>query len=103
MEETNYDRVRASSQPSSQGAQFSEASSTEIEMQSSKGIERGKSVSVHGDPIVVDTEPGEIVYPRKTYWQRLSVVDKKRPNRMLDIFLAPFKGFTYPAVVYAGA
>lgn len=42
------------------------------------------------------------LHPRKSLWQKLSILDKKRPNRMLDIFLAPFKGFTYPCIVYAG-
>lgn len=102
MEETNYDRVRNSAQASSQSQQSSEATLTETEKQSGKANEDGKTVAAQGEP-VVDVEPGELVYPRKTYWQRLSVVDRKRPNRMLDIFLAPFKGFTYPAVVYAGA
>lgn len=41
-------------------------------------------------------------YSRKSYWQKLSLIDKKRPNRMLDVFIAPFKGFTYPCIVYAG-
>jgi hypothetical protein len=45
-----------------------------------------------------EVEKGELRYERKTYWQKLSVIDKKRPNRMLDILVAPFKGFTYPVV-----
>lgn len=49
-----------------------------------------------------EVETGQVVYTRKTYWQKLSIVDKKRPNRMLDIFIGPFKGFTYPCIVYAG-
>ncbi|CAD0096696.1 unnamed protein product [Aureobasidium mustum] len=51
---------------------------------------------------VVAAELGHIAYPRKTYWQKLSVIDKKRPNRMLDIMWAPFKFFSFPVVVWAG-
>ncbi|KAI3542005.1 hypothetical protein CSPX01_07232 [Colletotrichum filicis] len=50
----------------------------------------------------VNTETGQMIYPRKTYIQKLSIKDKARPNRMLDIALSRLRGFTYPSVVYAG-
>ncbi|KAJ0125333.1 major facilitator superfamily transporter [Diaporthe amygdali] len=49
-----------------------------------------------------DIEEAQVIKPRKTYWQKLSLRDKRRPNRVLDVALAPFKGFLYPPVVYAG-
>ena len=47
-------------------------------------------------------EVGEVIWQRKTYWDKLGFKDKKRPNRLLPIMIAPFVGFTYPPVVYAG-
>ena len=49
-----------------------------------------------------DIEEAQVIKPRKTYWQKLSLRDRPRPNRVLDVALAPFKGFLYPPVVYAG-
>lgn len=49
-----------------------------------------------------DREIGEVIWQRKTYWDKLGFKDKKRPNRLLPIMIAPFVGFTYPPVVYAG-
>ncbi|KAF4632780.1 hypothetical protein G7Y89_g5345 [Cudoniella acicularis] len=53
-------------------------------------------------PDLTTIETGQVTYPRKTYLQKLSVIDKKRPNRILDIMLAPFKFFRFPVVVWAG-
>jgi len=47
-------------------------------------------------------ESSTVVYPRKTYLQKLSLVDKKRENRMISILAGPFRFFSYPVVVYAG-
>lgn len=49
-----------------------------------------------------DRESGEVVWQRKTYWDKLGFKDKKRPNRLLPMMAAPFVGFTYAPVVYAG-
>ena len=49
-----------------------------------------------------DRETGEVVWPRKTYWDKLGFKDKKRPNRLIPIMIALFVGFTYAPVVYAG-
>lgn len=101
MEETNYDRNLASR--TSTMAASSEASSPSesiIHVQTTK--EKSQPEAPNPDAHSMDVEQGETIYHRKTYWEKLGVVDKKRPNRLLDIFLAPFKGFTYPAVVYAG-
>ncbi|KAL3426895.1 major facilitator superfamily transporter [Phlyctema vagabunda] len=93
MEETNYDRAAAhptiSARASSEGVTESGAISSE------KGDEKTAV-----DPATA--EMGQVIYPRKTYWQKLSVIDKKRPNRILDIMWSPFKFFTFPVVVWAG-
>ena len=103
MEETNYDRkhvepsmpiVEAGQDPTPVdiiGTKAAEASEKAPEAKTS-------SPGVPGS----DSEHGQVVWPRKTYWQKLSLKDKPRPNRILDIAIAPFQGFLYPPVVYAG-
>ncbi|KAF7554062.1 hypothetical protein G7Z17_g3179 [Cylindrodendrum hubeiense] len=91
MEETNYDRKH----PSQPEVSIQPSPETSVNLESQKGQ---KTVAASQ----LDYEPGEIQWPRKTYWDKLSIKDKKRPNRLLDIMIAPFKGFTYPGVVYAG-
>lgn len=91
MEETNYDR-KLSHQPSEDVQQTSAVlasggESTTPEKKTAPVISADAETSS-------DVEKGETIYPRKTYWQKLGVVDKKRPNRMLDILIAPFKGFS---------
>lgn len=99
MEETNYDRIpdkaaMRGSAPASQSPHTAipEASAT-----------FQKSKSKHSSRVPPEAcETGEVLWPRKSYLDKLGIKDKKRPNRLLDIAIAPFKGFTYPAVVYAG-
>lgn len=91
MEETNYDRKHDAHPPVEIPSATSEAQEGSGDPDSKKAVASQQ-----------DREAGEISWPRKTYWDKLSVIDKKRPNRLLDIMLAPFKGFTYPSVVYAG-
>lgn len=97
MEETNYDRQAPqrilSGNTSTNGV--NEPSAIK-EKPDSKGGETSKCA----DPSVV--EMGQITFPRKTYLQKLSVVDKKRPNRILEIMWSPFKFFSFPVVVWAG-
>lgn len=98
MEETNYDRQAAA-------ATLSSASS--IKSVPTPGAET--KVNIDGGekaiiaPAESDTNAGEVMYPRKTYMQKLSLFgDKKRPNRILDIMWSPFKFFRFPVVVWAG-
>ncbi|KAG9649676.1 major facilitator superfamily transporter, partial [Aureobasidium melanogenum] len=114
MEETNYDRH--TTQSSSSNSQAISESTGEPGLSGSeknvaKDVVQVSDSSLSNDekssedqhpPNVVAAELGHIAYPRKTYWQKLSVIDKKRPNRMLDIMWAPFKFFTFPVVVWAG-
>ncbi|KPM43136.1 hypothetical protein AK830_g3389 [Neonectria ditissima] len=90
MEETNYDRAH--------GPELESESQVAPEISESfKAKEAGRIT-----PPAQDNESGEVSWPRKTYWDKLGIKDKKRPNRIIDIMIAPFKGFTYPSVVYAG-
>lgn len=100
MEETNYDRKHTSSHSAVETALTSNEAAGERSADSEK--ERNSEKTAPASTTNKDTETGEVVWPRKSYVQKLSLKDKPRPNRLVDIALAPFKGFTYPAVVYAG-
>jgi hypothetical protein len=114
MEETNYDRRTTTSALSSSQASLEVAGETDLSASEKNTAKNGVQVSdptfSHDKKIPEDqhstdvaaAELGQVAYPRKTYWQKLSVIDKKRPNRMLDIMWAPFKFFTFPVVVWAG-
>lgn len=103
--ETNYDRTHHTPTHAPASEVVSEVTSainsTTAREKDSKPLDSLSSSSTS------DREAGQILplYPRKSYWQKLRLFtnnNKSRPNRMLDIFLAPFKGFTYPVIVYAG-
>ncbi|KAK4615517.1 hypothetical protein CLAFUW4_10150 [Fulvia fulva] len=95
MEETNYDRVHSPHNHASVEATDAPSGLT------TPGDEKDlKHITTNPTP---DIEPGHLTtYTRKTYLSKLYLLDKPRPNRMLVIFLGPFKGFTYPVIVYAG-
>lgn len=92
MEETNYDRKHDS--PPLQAMPIP----TEAPVVSQDVTNEKSAPSTTPE----DREAGQIIWPRKSYLDKLGIKDKKRPNRMINIMIAPFKGFTYPAVVYAG-
>ncbi|KAK8017149.1 hypothetical protein PG991_008225 [Apiospora marii] len=104
MEETNYDRKHqgdGSRTPTSSPQGVSPAvTSPETGVNGTHRDEDSKTQASIALP--EDREVGEIVWPRKSYLDKLGIKDKKRPNRLLNIMWAPIKGFTYPAVVYAG-
>lgn len=107
MEETNYDRKHADSSVPNAGEKAPpnpileniNMSSTEDTVSADKGADsKTKPPSSPSS----DVEVAQVIWPRKTYLQKLSMRDTPRPNRILDIALAPFKGFLYAPVVYAG-
>jgi hypothetical protein len=102
MEETNYDR-KHDSQPLAHATIH--MTTPMVEDEKSPNQRDPKKIDAEVVPPVVsaDYESGELQWPRKTYRDKLSLKDKKRPNRLINIMIAPFKGFTYPAVVYAGS
>jgi MFS family permease len=100
MEETNYDRPATTSTTlsSSNSSSSVDAVSPSSEKTALDGGEKALSM-----PAESDTTTGQVIYPRKTYMQKLSLFgDKKRPNRILDIMWSPFKFFRFPVVVWAG-
>lgn len=107
MEETNYDRKYAHSPvpdveekaPPNSVLDNINMSNTEDAVSADKGLD---SKARQPTSPISDIEEAQVVCPRKTYLQKLSLKDRPRPNRILDIALAPFKGFLYAPVVYAG-
>lgn len=117
MEETNYDRKHpkhampaSSSVEETRGLQTRDSRSSSSEITpptaNNEAEKTSEKVSQADDSRAVvspsDSEKGELDWPRKSFVDKLSLKDKPRQNRLLDIALAPFKGFLYPPVVYAG-
>ncbi|KAF4825908.1 putative MFS-type transporter [Colletotrichum siamense] len=102
MEETNYDRPARLEDHET--PVISEAQRTESATGSEEESKVANTTEKQGTPTTnpVDSETGQVMYPRKTFVQKLGIKDKPRPNRMLDIALGALRGFTYPSVVYAG-
>jgi MFS family permease len=97
LEETNYDRKHAANPTGTETPPYAEP-----KVQSDLALGE-KTTAGEVKPLdSEDRETGEVIWPRKTYWDKLGFKDKKRPNRLIPIMLAPFVGFTYPPVVYAG-
>ncbi|EXJ88082.1 hypothetical protein A1O1_05010 [Capronia coronata CBS 617.96] len=95
MEETNYDRapVIDSTAHEPHGHADSTASAEAV------GQETKLPVSTD-----TETEHGrEVVsYHRKTYWDKLKLLDKPRPNLLLTMAARPFLFLSLPVVVYCG-
>lgn len=83
MEETNYDRAPQ-----------------DLPSESFKTDADGSPSEKAPTVAVVDEDTDN--YPRKTYWQKLSLIDKPRPNRLWPMMVAPFRFFAFPVVNYAG-
>lgn len=104
MEETNYDR-KYQGDGSHTPTSSSQVNSRSPAVASEIAVAHPQDADSKAPALVApqeDRESGEIVWPQKSYWDKLGLKDKKRPNRLLNIAWAPIKGFTYPAVVYAG-
>ncbi|TVY35541.1 putative MFS-type transporter [Lachnellula subtilissima] len=98
MEETNYDRAPL------------EMVTTPDEIPDTATPNKGE-ISISADPeksaaITApsndETTPGVIDYKPKTYMQKLSLLDKKRPFHLFRSMLRPLLFFSLPSVVYAG-
>lgn len=102
MEETNYDRAARPAEEASTAT--SESATAELPNGSEVDEKVSQKTGEQKEPSTtpVDSETGQVLYPRKTYIQKLGIKDKSRPNRMLDIALGGLRGFTYPSVLYAG-
>lgn len=106
MEETNYDRKHPE-HPAPSNLDTSEPQPLDgnKDAPNVNGSEKNPDIISQTDGHVMavnDSEKGEMDWPRKSYLDKLGLKDKPRQNRILDIAIAPFKGFLYPPVVYAG-
>lgn len=94
MEETNYDHQAPQTNLSAGSSTDGVNGADTITEDGFKGRQTSKSA----EPAVI--EICQIAYPRKTYLQKLSVIGKKQPNRILEIVWPPFK-FSFPVVMRA--
>jgi len=97
LEETNYDRKHTASHLTTEAAVYT-APKPDSDVASNEKTTTGEVRPLDSE----DRETGEVVWPRKTYWDKLGFKDNKRPNRLIPMMIAPFVGFTYLPVVYAG-
>ena len=97
MEETNYDRKHTVNHAAPETPVY-----TEKKLESDMASDEKTTIGAVKPLDSEDRETGEVIWPRKTYWDKLGFNDKKRPNRLIPMMIAPFVGFTYPPVVYAG-
>lgn len=104
MEETNYDRKHHSNADQDTPEKLKAAADLQPELDNSNGPTDSKKTDTENVRSLntTDYEAGEVQWPRKTFRDKLSLRDNPRPNRLINIMIAPFKGFTYPSVVYAG-
>lgn len=103
MEETNYDRPAKPAE----GVVALAVDSDDVAHQQDAGHVSEKPVKPSAgehlpQATAVDRESGQVLYPRKTYLQKLGLKDRPRQNRMLDVALGGLRGFSYPSVLYAG-
>lgn len=90
MEETNYDRPAhhpptsdtTNRNPEFRGEEYDDKTAT-TEVTTAEEGRKAKTI-------------------RKSYWKKLSIKDKPRPNRLLHSAVGCLKGFSYPSVVYGG-
>lgn len=97
MEETNYDRktvgvVISNSQQITEKTEGSDNEKTEGSLKTSSGDVEGASSNV----AIAES------YPVKTYWQKLSLLDKPRPFMIFAMIWHQLKFVTWPVVLYSG-
>lgn len=96
MEETNYDR-----DPQSHTITVGEKASLESTGDKLSSTEK---VTTHVEATERGTSPEQrhSAKSTKTYWQKLGIIDKKRPNRLIPMMIAPLRFLAFPVVDYAG-
>jgi MFS family permease len=102
LEETNYDRKHTVNQSHLEDPAHDEPKLEDHSTSKGADVTEKPSTGEAKSLDAPDRETGEVIWPRKSYWDKLGFKDTKRPNRLVPIMLAPFVGFTYPPVVYAG-
>jgi len=91
MEETNYDRKTI-------GVVEAVESSASSNKDSTHDPEKGASAAL---PTITSIEASP-VFEKKTYLQKLKILDKSKPNQLLVMMWRPFTFVSLPVVVYSG-
>lgn len=91
MEETNYDRKTI-------GVVELNGSSASSTTEPASEAEKGVQPTEHP----TSTVQADTVYHQKTFFQKMSLIDKPRPNNLLMMAWRPFTFVTLPVVVYSG-
>lgn len=88
MEETNYDRKTVGVVQALTSSESIQRSATDTEKE------------VH----MTNTQdaPPVTAYKTKTFWQKLKLLDTRRPNNLIAMFWRPFTFVTLPVVLYSG-
>lgn len=96
MEETNYDRA-----PQSHTITVGEKATLGL---TDEKINPEDKAPHHVETTERRTSPDQTqpAQSTKTYWQKLSIIDKKRPNRLIPMMIAPLRFLAFPVVDYAG-
>ncbi|CAK7221333.1 hypothetical protein SCUCBS95973_004458 [Sporothrix curviconia] len=115
MEETNYDRatvgvVEDASAPPASGVAVVMAVSASADVEKGDDAAKGGNGDGDGDAHAAisasdaGSVPGQTggVYPTKTYWQKLALRDKPRPNRFFHRVKQQLLFLGWPVVFYAG-
>jgi hypothetical protein len=99
MEETNYDRVPLEmvSTPATPGTATPKDTPPSIE------ADTEKSAAAIGNLVAnSDSGVGSVQYTKKTYFQKLALLDKKRDFHLFRMMVRPLLFLSLPSVVYAG-
>jgi hypothetical protein len=99
MEETNYDRAPLEMVTT---LIATPGTSTPKEEQLSTSIGLEKSATIANSESNSDTAPFQVQYKKKTYLQKLALLEKKREFRLFQYMYRPLLFFSLPSVVYAG-
>jgi len=91
MEETNYDRKTV-------GIVELVESTGSLTTGHANDTEKGARTT---EAVAATTAAGT-VYQKKSFWQKLSLKDKSRPNNLLTMIWRPFTFVSLPVVVYSG-
>ncbi|TAQ88303.1 hypothetical protein B7494_g3391 [Chlorociboria aeruginascens] len=97
MEETNYDRAPLEMVSTPEDTPGTTTPKEEI-LPTSTDPEKTAAISGSGSPHSV----GVVEYSPKTYYQKLSLLDKKRDFHLFRMMIRPLIFLSFPSIAYAG-
>lgn len=103
LEETNFDRHHVPSEPSATTSPGETSPAMAAAQEGDKNFDPEKvPTPMEKGAAVADTVAGVVQYKKKTYLQRLSLIDKPRPFNLWTMMYRPLLFVSLPAVSYAG-